>query len=86
MGLLRSGIRMPESAQGNLVGRKRRKNGYMKCEAIDARTLIQTRTTHLCLDPQFNLPGLIIPIGIDIDDVPVCKSSLRDVTDLRLHD
>ena len=58
----------------------------MKGEAIDARILVRTQTTHLCLDSQLNLPGLIIPIGINIYDVPVRKSSRRDVTDLGLYD
>jgi hypothetical protein len=54
----------------------------MKREAIDTRTLVRTETTHLCLDSQFNLPGLIIPIGINIYDVPGDKPSRRDVGDL----
>jgi len=53
----------------------------MKREAIDTRTLVRTETTHLCLDSQFNLPGLIIPIGINIYDVPGRKPSRRDVGD-----
>ena len=69
-----------------LIGREGRKNRYMKREAIDARTLVRTQTTHLCLDSQFNLPGLIIPIGINIYDVPGRKSSRRDVSDLSFHD
>ena len=65
-----------------LIGREGRKNRYMKREGIDARTLVRTRTIHLCLDSQFNLPGLIIPIGIHIHDVPGRQSSRRDVGDL----
>jgi hypothetical protein len=76
----------PESPQGDLNGWEGRKNRYMKCEAIDARTLVRTQATHLRLDPQFNLPRLVIPIGIHIYDVPSRKSSLRDVSDLRFHD
>jgi len=33
-----------------LIGREGRKNRHMKCEAIDARNLVRTRTIHLCLD------------------------------------
>ena len=33
-----------------LIGREGRKNRHMKCETIDARNLIRTRTIHLCLD------------------------------------
>jgi hypothetical protein len=68
-----------------LTDRKSRKNRCMKCKAINARTLIRTRTTHLCLDSQFNLAGFIIPIGIDIYDIPGRKSRRGDVSDLRLH-
>ena len=57
----------------------------MKREAIDTRTLVRTETTHLCLDSQFNLPGLIIPIGINIYNVPGGKPSRRDVGDLSFH-
>jgi hypothetical protein len=69
-----------------LAGWEGRKNRYVKCEAINARTLVRTQATHLCLNSQFNLTGLIIPIGINIYDIPGRKSSRRDVTDLRLHD
>jgi hypothetical protein len=69
-----------------LASREGRKNRYMKCETIDARTLVRTQTTHLCLDFQFSLPRLIIPIGINIYDVPGRKSSRRDVGDLSFHD
>jgi hypothetical protein len=69
-----------------LAGREGRKNRYVKGEAIDARTLVRAQTTHLCLDSQFNLPGLIIPIGINIDNVPGRKSSRRDVGGLGFHD
>ena len=33
-----------------LIGREGRKNRHMKCETIDARNLVRTRTIHLCLD------------------------------------
>jgi hypothetical protein len=33
-----------------LSGREGRKNRDMKCEGIDARELVRTRTIHLCLD------------------------------------
>ena len=79
-------VRALESPETILIGREGRKNRHMKCEAINARNLVRTRTIHLCLDSQFNLPGLIIPIGININDVPGRKSSRRDVSDLRLHD
>jgi hypothetical protein len=69
-----------------LASREGRKNRYAKYETIDARTLVRTQTTHLCLDSQFNLPRLIIPIGINIYDVPGRKSSRRDVGDLTFHD
>jgi hypothetical protein len=82
---LGSAIRAAESPQGNLIGRESPENRYVKCEAIDARTLVRTQATHLCLDSQFNLPGLIIPIGINIRDAPGRKASRRDVGDLRFH-
>ena len=69
-----------------LVGREGCKNRYMKREGIDARTLVRTQTIHLCLDSQFNLPGLIVPIGINIYDVPGRRSSRRDVSDLSFYD
>jgi len=69
-----------------LIGGERRKNRYMKCEAIDGRALVRTQTIYLCLDSQLNLSGLIIPIGINIYDAPVRESSRRDVTDLSFHD
>src|SRR3954452_14381344 len=76
----------PSAVRGNLIGRQGGKNRYMKCEAIDARALVRTRTTYLCLDSQFNLSGLIIPISINIYDAPVRESSRRDISDLTLHD
>src|SRR5215472_1571214 len=57
----------------------------MKSEAIDTRTLVRTQTTYLCLDSQFNLPRFIIPVGINIYDVPIRKSLRRDVGDLSFH-
>jgi hypothetical protein len=84
---LESAVRVGVVASGQfLIGREGRENRCMKGEAIDARTLVRTQTTHLCLDPQFNLSGFIIPIGINIYDVPRRKSSRRDVSDLRFHD
>ncbi len=44
----------PSRLRAILIGREGRKNRYLKCEAIDARTLVRTQTTHLCLDSQFN--------------------------------
>src|SRR3954453_13889999 len=76
----------PSAVRGNLIGRQGGKNRYMKCEAIDARALVRTRTTYLCLDSQFNLSGLIIPIRINIYDAPVRESSRRHISDLTLHD
>jgi hypothetical protein len=70
----------------NLAASKGRKNRYVECDAIDSRSLVRTGTTHLCLDSQFNLPGLIIPIGINIYDVPRRESSRHNVTDLCLGD
>ena len=49
-----------------LVGRERRENRYVKCEAIDSHILVRTHAIHLRLDSQFNLSRLIIPIGIGI--------------------
>ena len=49
-----------------LIGRESRKNGYVKCEAVDSHTLVGTQAIHLCLDSQFNLSKLIIPISIGI--------------------
>jgi hypothetical protein len=69
-----------------LIGRECRKNRYMKCEAADARTLVRTQRIHLRLDSQFNLPGFIVPIGINIYDVPGRNSSLGDVSDLSFYD
>ena len=76
----------PGRLRAILIGKESRKNRYMKCEAIDARKLVRTYTTHFCLDSQFNLPGFIIPIGINIYDVPGRNSSRRDVGDLRFYD
>ena len=49
-----------------LASREGRKNGYVKCEAIDSHILVRTHAIHLRLDSQFNLSRLIIPIGIGI--------------------
>ena len=57
----------------------------VKGEAIDARALVRAQTTHLCLDSQFNFARLIVPIRIDIYDVPGRKSSRRNVGDLGFH-
>jgi hypothetical protein len=76
----------PSRLRAILIGREGRKNRYMKREGIDARTLVRTRTIHLRLDSQFNLPGLIIPIGINIYNVPGRRSSRRDVSDLSFHE
>ena len=40
----------PTRLRAILIGRERRKNRHMKCETIDARNLVRTRTIHLCLD------------------------------------
>ncbi len=48
------------------LGRERRENRYVKCEAIDSHILVRTHAIHLRLDSQFNLSRLIIPIGIGI--------------------
>jgi len=48
------------------VRRERRENRHVKCEAIDSDILVRTYAIYLCLDSQFNLSRLIIPIGIRI--------------------
>ena len=68
-----------------LASREGRKNGYVKCEAIDSHILVGTHAIHLRFDSQFNLSRLIIPIGIGIYNVPSRKSSRLDVADLRFH-
>ena len=84
--ILDSPVQAAESPEGKSNSWEGRKNGHMKCETSDAHTLVRTQTIHLRLDSQLNLPGLVIPIGISVDDVPACKSSRHDVNNLHLRD
>src|SRR5215469_18318576 len=56
-------------ASCNLRTRKSRKNSYMKRNGKHARMTAGAEGSHLCLDSQFDIPRLIIPIGVHIPDV-----------------
>src|SRR4029453_10657129 len=38
----------PSRLSAILIGRESRKNGYVKCEAVDTHTLVGTQAIHLC--------------------------------------